>query len=1009
VYVTRVKKFRGLRSAGRLSNDDAAALTGVHVKGGGNRGAGVPVMTRRTTAVLSEAILAASSGGRAVLSDRELLGRFVHAGDQQAFTTLFRRHSSMVLGVCRRALPTVQDAEDACQATFLVLSRKASSGRWQPSIANWLYLTARRVARNARVIAERRIRREGQAAERKTAQPVDRMTGRELLDALDDELDNLPAAYRAPLVLCYLEGLTRDEAAARLGVPSGTLKIRLERARKRLGNALAKRGCVAGAGLLVLAATSSAGASPLRLIDAVLAAATGSPSTAVAKLAEGVVMNGLVNKSLVALLLLAGAAALGFGLASATPPAARQPLPDDQAPAAEAKHQDQAKPAADLPGTRLVSGRVLTPDGKPVSGAKLFVPVLKTARPVSIEDLELNLVGASRADGRFTVSVSPVSMDVPRSFAIAYAPGFGVDWLQFDPNASGPIGEQTLQLPEDLPIVGRLVNTEGRPLAGASISADTISVPPDGKLDNYLAAWRKDIHVALSSPRKGLPASLTRIIGPTTSDRDGRFTIRGAGAERIVELSITGAGLARSKPYIVTRRGFDPKPYNDVLLSKDNNDLRVLNRFPGLYAPEFTFVVEAGKEISGIVTDSVTGQLVPGCRLFSSTGYGDGVAALSDARGRYRLEGLPKNGKEFRVSVEPPEESEYLGQNVRVYDTDGFAPVRLDVRLGKASAVKGRVLDKQTGKGVQASIRLAPMPNNKLFGTRPEFSRYATDRTVKETDPDGRFRLVTIPGPALVMVQVGARELLYGEHLCRYRRAVPDPAYKELFRHQGDGSWTIVTAGNGTEFLNTENVVKVIDVKNTGETEVDLFVDPGVTGKITVQGGEGQPLSGAWVAGLSDHFPITYRLPEATATVYSLDPATPRTLALYHAGGHLGGTVTVRGDEKEPVVARLGPLARVTGRLLDGDGQPIAGMTVSVSANREVFQELYRFANVGGNPARTDKSGRFTLEELLPEMSFNFGFHKGNEYYVGKPKIGSRKLKPGESLDLGDRTLEPSR
>src|SRR6516162_10274262 len=143
-------------------------------------------MAKHTAAVLGEAIRAAA--GSAAENDRELLRRFA-AGEQEAFATLFRRHATMVLGVCRRALPCVQDAEDACQAAFLLLSRKAASGRWQPSVANWLYLTARRIARNARVAAQRRARREGRVAVPEAVQPVDRMTGRELLDVLDAELD----------------------------------------------------------------------------------------------------------------------------------------------------------------------------------------------------------------------------------------------------------------------------------------------------------------------------------------------------------------------------------------------------------------------------------------------------------------------------------------------------------------------------------------------------------------------------------------------------------------------------------------------------------------------------------------------------------------------------------------------------------------------------------------------------------------------------------------------------
>jgi RNA polymerase sigma factor (sigma-70 family) len=955
-------------------------------------------MTKRATAISADMIRVVAGACGAGASDRDLLRRFAETGDQDAFAALFRRHAGMVLGVCRRGLPTLQDAEDACQATFLVLSRKAKSGRWQPSVANWLYLTARRVSRNARVIAERRVRREGRAAGRTAVQPVDRMSGRDLLDTLDIELGNLPSAYREPLVLCYLEGLTRDEAAMRLGVPSGTLKTRLERGRKLLSDALTRRGCVAGAGLLALAATSTARATPLRLADPVPAA--------VARLAGGVAVKSIVSKSAAALLLLAGTAALGFGLVSAKPPVTQEPSADDKVPAAEAK--PAVKPAPDLRNSRQISGRVLAPDGKPVAGAKLFMPELKTANRVSIEDIQVREIGTSAADGRFNVAVSPVYKDLPWCYAIAYAPGFGVDWVQLNINAPAPAGEQILRLTEDLAIVSRVVSTEGKPLPGLSITAANIDMPPGDRLDDYLATLKKNMRaVGRSSPRKSLPAALNHIVGPALTDQDGRFTVHGVGAERIVQLQIAGGGMARSTVFVVTRRGFDPKPYNDLLLNKEYDDLRVLNRFHGLYGPEFTFVIEAGREISGAVTDSVTGKPVPGCSVFAGTGY-DSVGALTDAQGRYRLEGLPKAVSQSSVTVRPPEGTDYLSRNVRMNETDGFAPGRLDIQMAKASVVKGRVIDKQTGKGVRAYIRVAPLPNNKVFGTRPEFSLYAGDRTTKETDVDGRFRLPTIPGPAVILAQVGAPEMLYGERFCRYRRAVPDPDHKDQFR-RFEGSWTIVTVGNSNEFLFTENADKVIDVKDSGETEVNLFVDRGVSAKIAVQDADGQPLSGARVAGLTDLFFVTYRLPESTATVYALDPANPRTLALYHADKRLGGQVTVRGDEKEPVVVRLSPLGRLTGRLLDGDGQPLAGMTVSVSPTRTIDRALYEGDNGVGTPARTDKDGRFALEGVLPEMPFYAGFRKGNDYYVGKPKVGSHKLKPGETLDLGDRTLQPSR
>jgi RNA polymerase sigma factor (sigma-70 family) len=448
-------------------------------------------MTTRTATILSRAIRTAAGDGTAAASDRDLLRRFADAGDHEAFAALFRRHSGLVLGVCRRALPNVQDAEDACQATFLVLARKARTGRWQPSLANWLYTTARRVARNVRVTAQRRTLHEGRAAVPDSVQPIDHMTARELLAVLDEELDKLPPRYREPLILCYLQGLTRDEAAARLGVPPATLKSRLERGRKQLGDALTRRGCGAGAGLLALAATSTAEAAPPGLVGAVLAAVAGKAPVAVTRLSEGATTKGVVNKSVAAALLLAGTVALGFGLVSTKPLADRQPRPGDSGRTAKALLAAVANPAADPQGPRLVSGRVLTPDGKPAGGAKLFAPVRKDGLLDSTFYVEWRQVGVTEADGRFAASLPAPAKDASQFNLVVHGSGLGVDWLVLRAEESESVQDVTLRLTEDLPVAGRVVDAEGRPVAGVSVTVIEVRAPGKRQFDSYLAEWAK--------------------------------------------------------------------------------------------------------------------------------------------------------------------------------------------------------------------------------------------------------------------------------------------------------------------------------------------------------------------------------------------------------------------------------------------------------------------------------------------------------------------------------------
>jgi RNA polymerase sigma factor (sigma-70 family) len=182
--------------------------------------------------------------------DRELLERFVAQKDEAAFAVLVERHGPLVLGVCRRLLGSAHDAEDACQATFLVLAQKAGSIRKTTALPSWLHGVASRVAAHLKRERLRRGRREQQAPEPAVADPAAEVSWREVQTVLDEELERLPESLRAPLILCYLNGLTRDVAAAQLGLSVACLHGRLERGRKALCERLTRRGVALSAALV---------------------------------------------------------------------------------------------------------------------------------------------------------------------------------------------------------------------------------------------------------------------------------------------------------------------------------------------------------------------------------------------------------------------------------------------------------------------------------------------------------------------------------------------------------------------------------------------------------------------------------------------------------------------------------------------------------------------------------------------------------------------------------------
>jgi serpin B len=220
--------------------------------------------------------------------DGPLLTRFVRTHDQEAFAALVRRHGPMVLGVARRLLGDVHDAEDVFQATFLLLAQKGPKLHTVGSLAGWLHAVSFRLALKARARSALHLRHQTAAAqpgEREQVvntadgEPIDGSEGpasaavrSELRSVLDEEMERLPEKYRAPVILCYLEGLTNEEAATRLGWPVGSVKGRLSRARDLLQNRLARRG-LSLALLGAIVTESTAKAVPASLLDVTVRAA----------------------------------------------------------------------------------------------------------------------------------------------------------------------------------------------------------------------------------------------------------------------------------------------------------------------------------------------------------------------------------------------------------------------------------------------------------------------------------------------------------------------------------------------------------------------------------------------------------------------------------------------------------------------------------------------------------------------------------------------------------------
>jgi RNA polymerase sigma factor (sigma-70 family) len=292
------------------------------------------------------------------LSDRELLRCFTERRDEDAFEAVVKRHGPMVLRLCRRLLQRDHDAEDVFQATFLVLTRKVASLRLQPSVGPWLYEVAHRLCLEARVRASRRRVLESHVEDRKPADPLDDLRLSEAQALLEEELSRLAAKWRAPLVLCCLEGATRDEAAQQLGWSLGTLKRRLEQGRRRLKERLVRRGLTLSAALSVtLLSESTASALPALLAASTTRAALqfaagqaveGALSGTAGSLAEGALRTLLATKVKLGFGLVLALGVLAAGASLAARQSLEAPSPDDPPASASNSPQPEVKPQARL-------------------------------------------------------------------------------------------------------------------------------------------------------------------------------------------------------------------------------------------------------------------------------------------------------------------------------------------------------------------------------------------------------------------------------------------------------------------------------------------------------------------------------------------------------------------------------------------------------------------------------------------------------------------------------------
>jgi RNA polymerase sigma factor (sigma-70 family) len=925
-------------------------------------------------------------------TDRQLLDDFAARGDESAFTALVARHGPMVLRAVRRVLRHEQDAEDAFQATFLVLARSAGSIRRREAVASWLHGVAYRTAMKARRGAARRrgheARLRGRVPEAAPGPSWDEVQG-----VLDEEVRRLPEPFRAAFTLCVLEGKSGPEAAAELGVKEGTVASRLGRARQQLRQRLARRGIKLSALLAALTVAEGAGraAVPARLAEATvrsgLLVAVGGPTARdipshVAALAAQVTGAMLRKKARIAtvVLLAAGLLAAGAGALTHQALAARGPKgPPPATPQPASK--EAAKPAG--PGEKdalVYAGRVLGPGGRPVAGARLYL----TGIPLQAPPSESATTGDN---GRFRFTVPKAKVGDYWTVVTATAAGHGPGWVEVLAGARRE-GLSLRLVKDDVPITGQIVDLEGKPVPGATLRVQRIEAAPGEDLGPWIEAVQHKQGPSWKLDTQYLGRSTGALTPQVTTDAAGRFRLTGIGRERLVTAQLEGPGLAVQELHILTRPG---KPLRIV----DNEDTPRLRRSTTYYGADFRHVAAPTKPVVGVVRDKDTkkplaGITVQSYKLANNPVPGMKVAvAVTDAFGRYRLTGLPK-GEGNKIVAVPGQDRPYPVSFRDVPDSPVLAPVTVDIELKRGVWVEGRVTDKITGKPAQASLEYFALSSNPNLRDYPGFGGDGRGAAAGyfnvTTKADGSYRVVGLPGPGLIAVFYTGRHLLAPERDDEYGAKAP---------FLGTAPYQLAPLVNYTA------IARVNPERGAGSVRRDVTLDPGWTFTGTVLGPDGKPLAGARAFGLSQRDAAWdyAKLNSAEFTVRGFNPRRPRDmLFLYPEKGLVGVAQPPKGPGGA-VAVQLGPGGTVTGRAVDAQGKPRAGLPLGVS-----FRPLERRAPWGPYPharLETDREGRFRVEGLLPGCEFRLTDGRGEV-----PLGGS--LGPGQTKDLGDVVFKPA-
>jgi protocatechuate 3,4-dioxygenase beta subunit len=634
-----------------------------------------------------------------------------------------------------------------------------------------------------------------------------------------------------------------------------------------------------------------------------------------------------------------------------------------------------SRAAAQMPEALVIAGRVLLPDGRPAAGAHVQVDLYqfdskRRGFPSDLLKQWTSLASiVTDSEGRFRQSIERDWKAEKRSRieVTALAPGYGFA----TPDSFAPARNRSLELKlvADEPVRGRVLDLQGRPVAGARLDIRRICCSTPRLVDRWLAALPPNpvfggygfvnndeaplMYGIGSTPHfpGGISTPSNAVVPVATTDAEGRFEIHGLGRDRLIFFRLTGPSLATSEVRVLTRSG-------KVLRFE-----HVIN--PGqefIYAPTFDYAAGPGITLEGTVTDEDSAAPLGGvaieCQATEGLWGGNQgfLSTTTDERGHYRIEGVNPIAKST-LKVEP--EGPYLEMHyISLPTPHGLDPIHRDLKLRRGLWATGRAFNLKTGQPVQGTLYYTPFRSN---DSAKRYARYTTNSMglvsrvpFGQTDAEGRFRIPVIPGRGVICLKTwdGHFRPAFGVAL------IKELAHeKAVSRSIADEPMYDSVSATGFSALREINAPA-----GTTQVEIDLPVDPGQDVTLKFVDRAGNRLSGVDAYGID---PQSYRQHTDTDTAAVAATGTDETRVVWFKHTATGLTksmrFTPRPGETERTIT-LEPPAVIVGRLVEPQQQPLRIMRLDwwlpaspINLNPPILTDAdgrFRIEVPGGEPVR---------------------------------------------------------